>query len=80
MRSFTACCAPVPSATTAMTAPTPITMPSIVSNVLGADGSGTGRPALHLHVEPLQHAQAELALALDGDDPGVRQLVAWRRP
>src|SRR5262249_15519364 len=31
MRSFTAFWAPVPSATTAMTAPTPITMPSIVS-------------------------------------------------
>ena len=26
-------------------------------------------------VEPLQHAQAELALALDGDDAGVRQAV-----
>ena len=32
MRSFTAVCAPVPSATTAMTAATPITMPSIVSS------------------------------------------------
>src|SRR5262245_41132726 len=32
MRSLTACCAPVPSATTAITAPTPITMPSIVSS------------------------------------------------
>ena len=29
-----------------------------------------------LGVEPLQHAQAELALALDGDDAGVRQRVA----
>ena len=27
-----------------------------------------------LGVQPLQHAQAELALALDGDDPGMRQL------
>jgi hypothetical protein len=31
IRSFTADCAPVPSATTAMTAATPITMPSMVS-------------------------------------------------
>ena len=30
---------------------------------------------LQLGVEPLQHAQAELALALDGDHAGVRQLV-----
>ena len=29
---------------------------------------------LELGVEPLEHAQAELALALDGDDPGVGQL------
>ena len=35
--------------------------------------------SLQLGVEPLQHAQAELALALDGDDPGVRQLRARRR-
>ena len=32
MRSFTALCAPVPSATIAITAATPITMPSIVSS------------------------------------------------
>jgi hypothetical protein len=31
MRSFTAVCAPVPIATIAMTAATPMTMPSIVS-------------------------------------------------
>ena len=30
--------------------------------------------AAQLLVEPLQHAQAELALALDGDHAGVRQL------
>ena len=35
---------------------------------------------LQLGVEPLQHAEAELPLALDGDDPGVRQLVRRRRP
>ena len=29
---------------------------------------------LHLDVEPLEHAQAELALALDRDDPRVGQL------
>ena len=29
---------------------------------------------LELDVQPLEHAQAELALALDGDDPRVRQL------
>src|SRR5262245_24470123 len=32
MRSLTDCCAPRPSATIAITAPTPITMPSIVRN------------------------------------------------
>ena len=35
--------------------------------------------ALQLGVEPLQHAQAELALALDGDHAGVRQLMRRRR-
>ena len=34
---------------------------------------------LQLGVQPLQHAQAELALALDGDDAGVRQPVRRRR-
>ena len=36
-------------------------------------------PPPHLRVEPLQHADAELAIALDGHHPGVRQLCAWRR-
>ena len=31
---------------------------------------------LHLHIEPLEDAQAELPLALDGDHPGVREVVA----
>jgi len=33
-------------------------------------------PRPQLGVEPLQHAQAELALALDGDDAGVRSRVS----
>ena len=33
-----------------------------------------------LGVEPLEHAQAELALALDRHDAGMRQLDAWHRP
>ena len=32
--------------------------------------------ASQLGVQPLQHAQAELPLALDGDHPGVRQAAA----
>ena len=42
---------------------------------------GTSRRArCRIAVEPLQHAQAELALALDGHDAGVRQPVLRRTP
>ncbi len=48
--------------------------------VLHAAAGGTVAAGAQFGVQPLQHAQAELALALDGDDPRVRQLVPRRRP
>ena len=48
---------------------------AIAGEVLHAGVAEQLAAALQLGVEPLQHAQAELALALDGDHPGVRQLV-----
>ena len=42
--------------------------------VLHADLAEQVAAALQLDVQPLEHAEAELALALDRDDPGVRQL------
>ena len=48
---------------------------AIAGEVLHADLAEDVAADLQLGVEPLQHAQAELALALDRDDPGVRQLV-----
>ena len=44
------------------------------AEVLHAGVAEEVAPEFQLGVEPLEHAQAELALALDGDDPGVRQL------
>ena len=48
---------------------------AIAGQILHAERRGTVAAALQLDVEPLQHAQAELAFALDGDDAGVRQLM-----
>src|SRR5262245_46924380 len=43
--------------------------------ILSSDGPEAFAAQLQLRVEPLQDAQAEFALALDGDHAGVRQLV-----
>ena len=47
---------------------------AVASQVLHAELAEELAAVLELDIEPLEHAQAELALALDGDDPGVRQL------
>ena len=48
---------------------------AIAVQVLHAGVAEPVGPQPHLGVEPLEHADAELALALDGHDAGVRQLV-----
>ena len=48
---------------------------AVAGDVLRGDGAVHLAATLQLDVEPLEDAQAELALALDGDDPGVGQLV-----
>ena len=53
---------------------------AVAVEVLDAEVAERVAAVLQLDVEPLQHAQAELALALDGDHPGVGQLHARRRP
>ena len=47
---------------------------AVAGQVLAAQLAEDLAALLELDVEPLEHAQAELALALDGDDPGVGQL------
>ena len=53
---------------------------AIAVEVLHAGVAEPVGPQPHLGVEPLEHADAELALALDRHDAGVGQLEAWRRP
>ena len=48
--------------------------------VLHADFPVQVAAALELEVQPLEHAEPEFTLALDGDDLGVRQLEEPRRP
>ena len=48
---------------------------AIAVQVLHAGVAEPVGPQPHLDVEPLEHADAELALALDGHDAGVGQLV-----
>jgi tetratricopeptide (TPR) repeat protein len=46
---------------------------AITGQVVNAGAAKAVTAIAQLGVEPLQHAQAELALALDGDDAGMRQ-------
>ena len=47
---------------------------AIAGQVLAAELAVDLAAFLELDIQPLEHAQAELALALDGDDPGVGQV------
>ncbi len=52
---------------------------AIAVEVLDVQVAEDVAPALEFIVETLEHAQAELALALDGDHTGMRQARAGRR-
>ena len=68
MRAFTDCCAPRPSATTAMTAPTPMTTPSIVRK----DRSLLARsaPSATAMISPMRNLSRSIA-AIDHPPGGL---------